>query len=187
MQNLISKLQAVLFYLSEPVSVDFLAKILEVKKEELMSSINELAENLQSGGLRLVIHNKDVSLVTAPEFSDIIEKIIKEERERDLSRAGIETLSIIAYKGPVSRKGIDYIRGVNSQFALRNLMLRGLVERKNSEHDERIMMYTVTVDTLRHLGLGNISELPEYDSVKGQLEVTEKENEGVEEDEIDNV
>jgi segregation and condensation protein B len=101
----------------------------------------------------------------------LIEKIIKEERERDLGRAGIETLAIIAYKGPVSKKEIEYIRGVNSQFALRNLLLRGLVERKASSWDERVIVYSITADALRHLGLGSITELPEYMDVRKQLEV----------------
>ena len=143
---------------------------------ELMKAVKELSQNLLTRGLRIVIHDDEITLVTAPEHSDTIEKIIKEERERELGRAGIETLSIIAYKGPVSRKEIDYVRGVNSQFALRNLMLRGLVERKNSEHDERIMMYNITGDTLRHLGLGEISELPEYNEVRGQLEINTEQN-----------
>ena len=181
-EKLVNKIEAILFYLAEPVSLDFLSKTLEIKKDELMNRIKELDELLKNRGLRTIIHNNEIALVTAPEFSGIIEKIAKEARERELGRAGIETLSIIAYKGPVSRKEVDYIRGVNSQFALRNLMLRGLVERKNSEQDERIMLYTVTNDTLRYLGLGHISELPEYDSVKQQLEV-ETENDDVEEDE----
>jgi len=174
--NLISKIEVILFYLAEPVSADFLAKTLEIKKTELMKAVKELSQNLLTRGLRIVIHDDEIILVTAPEYSGLIEKIIKEERERELGRAGIETLSIIAYKGPVSRKEIDYIRGVNSQFALRNLLLRGLVERKNSEHDERIMMYNITGDTLRHLGLGEISELPEYNETRQQLDVNAEQN-----------
>ena len=180
--QLTQKLEAVLFYLAEPVDVSFLAKTLEVKKEEVIRAIVELEASLEGRGIRLVHHNEQITLVTAPEYTETIEKIIKEERERDLGRAGIETLSIVAYKGPVSKKEIEYIRGVNSQFALRNLLLRGLVEKKGSEKDERVILYSVTADALRHLGLSRISDLPEYEESRKQMEVEEEEEEEKEND-----
>ncbi len=171
--ELVKQLEAVLFYLAEPVSINFLSKTLEVSKKEIESAIRELGTDLEKRGTRLVVHDGEVTLVTAPEFSGLIEKIVKEERERDLGRAGIETLAIIAYKGPVTKKEIEYIRGVNSQYALRNLLLRGLVQKKAATGDERMVIYTITGDTLRYLGLSNISELPEYEEIQKQLEVSE--------------
>ncbi|KND47584.1 MAG: segregation and condensation protein B [Parcubacteria bacterium C7867-006] len=182
--ELIKQIEAVLFYLAEPVKIDFLAKTLEVSKKEIEAGLKELEENLKNRGVRIVNHNDEIVLTTAPELAPLIEKIIKEERERDLGRAGIETLSIIAYKGPVSKKEIEYIRGVNSQFALRNLLLRGLVERKASTWDERVIVYSITADTLRYLGLSRIDELPEYGEVRKQLEIEEAEE--VEETENEN-
>lgn len=169
--ELIKQIEAVLFYLAEPVKIDFLAKTLEVSKKEIEAGLKELTDTLGERGVRIINHNDEVVLTTAPELGPLIEKIIKEERERDLGRAGIETLAIIAYKGPVSKKEIEYIRGVNSQFALRNLLLRGLVERKASSWDERVIVYSITADSLRHLGLGSITELPEYMDVRKELEV----------------
>jgi segregation and condensation protein B len=175
--NLENKIEAILFYTAEPVSISFLVKTLEIKKEEILEALENLSKSLDERGIRLLHNENEVSLVTAPEHSTLIEKLIKEERERDLGRAGIETLSIIAYKGPVTKKEIEYIRGVNSQYALRNLLLRGLVERKASQSDERMIVYNITTDTLRFLGLKNINELPEYDDVRKQLEVEETETE----------
>ena len=173
--DLIQKIEAILFYLAEPVSINFLVKTLEVSKKEIETTIGELGLSLEKRGLRIVYHDDDeVTLVTAPEHSQLIEKIVKEERERDLGRAGIETLSIIAYKGPVSKKEIEYIRGVNSQWVLRSLLLRGLVEKTNSHLDERVVVYSVTSDTLRHLGLSHITGLPEYEETKKQLEIAEQ-------------
>lgn len=169
-QKLTNQIEAVLFYLAEPVSVSFLAKLFLVEREEILHAIGELGLSMESRGLRLIFHDDEVTLGTAPETSHVIEKILREERERDLGRAGIETLTIVAYKGPISRREIEYIRGVNCQFALRTLLLRGLVQKKSSEKDERVMVYTITADTLRHLGLSHISELPNYESVKGELE-----------------
>lgn len=172
--DLTKKLEAVLFYLAEPVSLNFLSKTLEISKKELEKGLEDLSSSLAERGLRVVFHDNEVVLTTAPEFAETIEKIIKEERERDLGKAGIETLSIIAYKGPVSKKEIEYIRGVNSQYVLRNLLLRGLIEKKVDTKDERVIVYSVTSDTLRFLGLSKISDLPEYEETKRQLEVEEE-------------
>ncbi len=173
--ELIQKIEALLFYLAEPTSVSSLSKTLEVSKAEILDGLDELSRVLENRGLRIVQTEEEVVLTTAPEMASVIEKMIKEEREKDLGRAGIETLSIIAYKGPVSKKEIEYIRGVNSQYALRNLLLRGLVEKKNSAaEDSRVIMYTITLDTLRYLGLKSVSDLPEYGELQKQLEVAEE-------------
>ena len=173
--DLVQKIEAILFYLAEPVSLNFLAKTLEVSKKEVEEAVKELETCLESRGLKVVHHDGEIVLSTAPELSGTVEKIIKEERERDLGRAGIETLSIIAYKGPVSKKEIEYIRGVNSQYALRSLLLRGLVEKKESKTDERVILYTITGDALRYLGLQKIADLPEYDEQRKNLEIREEE------------
>jgi segregation and condensation protein B len=167
------QIEAILFYTAEPTKVSFLAKTLEVKNEEVNEALDKLSKSLESRGIKLVKHNEEVSLVTTPELSSLIEKLIKEERERDLGRAGIETLTIIAYKGPVTKKEIEYIRGVNSQYAIRNLLLRGLIERGVSKTDERMVVYNITSDTIRFLGINNVKDLPEYEEMKKQLEVSE--------------
>ena len=164
-----NKIEAILFYLAEPVEIAYLVKILGVSKDEIEKAIVELKESLLERGIRLVEHDNTISLVTAPALSDVIDMVIKNERERELGRAGIETLSIVAYKGPISRKEIEYIRGVNSQFALCNLLLRGLIEKQNKEGNDRVMLYTITMDTLLHLGLSSVTELPEYTAVHTEL------------------
>ena len=168
------QIEAILFYTAEPTKLSFLAKTLEVKLPLVEEALKNLTQSLVERGIRLVVHNEEASLVTAPELGELIEKIIKEERERDLGRAGIETLTIIAYKGPVTKKEIEYIRGVNSQYALRNLLLRGLIERGVSKEDERMVVYNITSDTIRFLGLNSISDLPEYQASREQLDVIEE-------------
>lgn len=170
--ELIKKLEAVIFYLAEPVKLSFLADTLGVSVEEMEHAVEELKNNLGERGVRVIRHDDEVVLSTAPELSETIEKIIKEEREKDLGRAGIETLSIIAYKGPVTKKEIEYIRGVNSQYALRNLLLRGLVEKKEAKGALRMVVYSITGDALRFLGLTSITELPEYEETRKSLEVS---------------
>ncbi len=170
MNELSKKIEAILFYSGEPVSLNSLSKILDEKKEKVLVAVQDLQQVLENRGVRLLEAGGEYSLVTAPDYSNLIEQMIKEERERDLGRAGVETLSIIAYKGPVTRREIDYIRGVNSQYALRNLLLRGLVERKASKDDERMLQYSITLETLRFLGLSKITDLPEYEQSKRELD-----------------
>ncbi|MES3004670.1 MAG: SMC-Scp complex subunit ScpB [Patescibacteria group bacterium] len=180
--ELINKIEAILFYSSEPVKASFLAKVLEVGETEILESLKLLEETLGSRGIRLLSHQNEVSLVTAPEYSSLIEAIVKEERERDLGKASLETLAIVAYKGPVTKKEIEYIRGVNSQYALRSLLLRGLVEKKGVEGDERMVGYTITADALRHLGLSKLEDLPEYTAVKQEIHNSLKNEETVAEE-----
>jgi segregation and condensation protein B len=173
------KIEAILFYTAEPVKVSFLAKTLEVKIDVVKSALENLSESLKDRGVKVLIHNEEVSLVTSPEHAELIEKIIKEERERELGRAGLETLTIVAYKGPISKKEVEYIRGVNSQYAIRNLLLRGLIERANGVDGK--VVYTVTSDTIRFLGLTKIADLPEYEVMSKNLEVPEETVEEIEE------
>lgn len=167
------EIEALLFYAAEPLSIDYLAKLLEIKKEEVYVGLKSLEQSVENRGIFLIEHNNEVSLVTSPEVSEIIEKMVQDEHNRDLGKASLETLAIVSYKGPVSRKEIEYIRGVNSQFAIRNLLLRGLIERKNKEGDERVILYNITLEALMHLGLKNIEELPEYEQINTKLEIKE--------------
>ncbi len=172
--NLEQQIEAILFYTAEPTKVSFLAKTLEVKSDEINEALVLLSKSLETRGIKLINHNDEVSLVTSPELAPLIERIIKEERERDLGKAGIETLTIIAYKGPVTKKEIEYIRGVNSQYAIRNLLLRGLIDRSVSKTDERMVVYNITSDTIRFLGIKSVKDLPEYEDMNKQLEVSEE-------------
>lgn len=169
------EIEAILFYLAEPVYYKYLSEMLEVSDEQIEESIDELEQNLNDRGICLIKHNDTISLTTSSDMSQIIDKIIREEREKDLGKASMETLAIIVYKGPVSRKEIEYIRGVNCQFALRTLLLRGLIEKNNKEGNERSFLYSITVDAMMHLGIKDISELPEYNNMRKNIEVINEE------------
>ena len=172
------KIEAILFYKGEPVSVKSLTKMFAIKESEALEALETLRNSLESRGLRLVTKDNSVTLGTAPEMSEVIEAARKEELSRDIGKAGLETLSIILYKGPVSRAEIDYVRGVNSSFILRNLMVRALIERETNPNDSRSFLYKPTFELLQFLGVTNIEELPEFEKVKAELEsFLEEENE----------
>lgn len=168
-------IEAILFYKNEPVLVSELSSMLDVTPVQIEEVLEDLEEVLSSRGIVLVRNRDELTLTTAPSVSTIIEKITKEELNKELSPASLETLSVIAYKGPVSRKEIEYIRGVNCSMSLRTLLLRGLIEKQSSKLDERIYLYTITMDTLSYLGIQSLSELPEYDRIRKELEVPKEE------------
>jgi segregation and condensation protein B len=82
---------------------------------------------------------------------------------KDLGKAGLETLSIVLYKGPISRADIDYVRGVNSAFILRNLSVRGLITKEDNK-------YKPTLDLISHLGIKHIDELPDKETILAELD-----------------
>lgn len=168
--NLPQQIEAILFWKAEPISIKKLASILTTDESAIKKGIVDLAEMLRGRGITLVQTDTEVTLGTATEFAPLIEQLTKDELVRDLGKAGLETLSIILYQGPLSRADIDYIRGVNSQFIIRNLLVRGLVERIENPTDARSYMYKSSIELLSHLGLSSISELPEYTSVRQDIE-----------------
>ena len=95
---------------------------------------------------------------------------MKDELKGDLSPASLETLAIIAYFGPVPRSRIDFLRGVNSSFTLRNLLIRGLVDRAPNPSRPNQFLYAASFETLRHLGVSSREELPEFSAIHEKLE-----------------
>ena len=168
--NLSAKLEAILFWKAEPISLKKLASLLNTDVQDIKNGLVELENALKGRGLTLVQTDDEVMLGTSKELSSLIEQLTKEELTRDLGKAGLETLSIILYQGPISRADIDYIRGVNSQFIVRNLLIRGLVNRVDNPKDARSFLYKTSLELLSHLGIGKIEELPEYEQVRKDIE-----------------
>lgn len=172
--NLEKAIESALFFKGEPVSVKNLEKLLEKSREEIENALKNLDESLKNRGIVLVRNEDEVTLATSPDTSAIIEKITKEELARDLGKAGLETLSIVLYHSPVARRDIDYIRGVNSNFILRNLLIRGLVEKVSNPEDQRSYLYKPTLSLLSFLGIKSITDLPEYKDVRSELEAVQE-------------
>jgi segregation and condensation protein B len=172
--NLEMNIEAVLFYKTEPMKKSALAELFSVSLPEIETALLTLNESLATHAMRIVITDTSVQLVTAPEVADIIEHVRKEELSTDIGKAGAETLAIILYRGPLSRVEIDRIRGVNSAFILRNLLIRGLIERRPHPTDSRSFMYAITPSLLNHLGIQNREAMPEFPEIMNSLDAFEK-------------
>jgi|SRR3989344_480259 len=168
-----AKIEAVLFFKNEPITVTALSRMLGEKSDAVEKALANLETTLADRGVTLMRkegREESVALVTSAEASNLIETITREELSRDLSKVGLETLTIILYRGPITRSQIDYIRGVNSTFTLRNLLVRGLIEKETSEKDARSFLYRPTFELLQYLGLKNVRDLPEYEQVESAVE-----------------
>ena len=172
--SLINNVEAVLFYKTEPFDFVALAKFLEVPEIEVREACAKLAEAKQTSGLRLIMTDRAVQLVSASEQSGVIEKLRKDELSQDIGKAGAETLSIILYRGPLSRAEVDRIRGINSTFIIRNLLVRGLIERRDNPHDSRSFDYAGTPELFQHLGITQKEELPDFGAVMNAIDTFEK-------------
>ena len=170
--NLESKIEAILFFKNEPISLNKLALLLKVSKEEIGEAVVSLQHSLEGRGIVLLRKEDEISLGTNPEVSNLIEHLQKEELNKELSKASLETLSIVMYKNGVSRAEIDYIRGVNSSFILRGLSVRGLVDKTVDPKDSRRFIYKPSFDLLSYMGIKSTEELPEYGEVNNLIETS---------------
>ncbi|NCO44917.1 SMC-Scp complex subunit ScpB, partial [Candidatus Wolfebacteria bacterium] len=157
-KNITAEIEAFLFVYGEPLEVKKISKMLsrplsggqakgeKVSEAEVKEAVSELQKKYsEGGGLNLIFSDspagQKVQLATKSEFAPLMEEFIKDEFKEDLTPASLETLSLIAYLGPISRAQIDYYRGVNSSFILRNLLMRGLVERYTDPQRANVYFY----------------------------------------------
>lgn len=193
--NLEKQIEAVLFWKGEPITIKKLAQIFSKTEEEISVALNSLETKISDRGIIIVRKEDEITLGTSKDTGDIIEKLTKEELVKDLGKAGLETLSIVIYQGPISRAEIDYIRGVQSTFILRNLLIRGLVEKVTNPNDQRSFLYKPSFELLSYMGISKIEDMPEFAEAKkaiedfknaelpkeAQEEKTENQNEEIEE------
>ncbi len=169
----VAALEALLFYYGEPMTVPRIAKLLRLSEPECEQVISAWTERLVADGergLTVVRRGNEVQLATKPEFHSVGEAIIREEFREALTPAGLETLSIVAYLGPVLRSTIDYVRGVNSSFTVRNLLMRGLIDRSPDPERGHAFRYFVSFDFLTHMGIAHVEDLPEYERYRQVLQ-----------------
>ena len=166
-EKLKSIVESLLFVSGEPLSVAKIAKITEVPAEEVESCITLLQSEYADAkrGIMIMRKENEVQMATDPENAAVIDKLVKSEIQENLSRAGLEVLSIIAYRGPITRVEVEAIRGVNCSFTVRSLMMRGLLERIENPKDNRGYLYKISFDFLKKLGIDSVEKLPDYETL----------------------
>jgi segregation and condensation protein B len=161
--SLKSKIESLLFITTRPLSVNRIAEIVEGDKAEVKTELEKLfvEYNQPDRGVNLQKIDNDYQLITNAENSQMVAEFLKEEITGELTPASLETLTVIAYRGPITRAELELIRGVNCSIILRNLLIRGLIEEIDDKKN-MVEKYQITFDFLKHLGLTEASQLPEY-------------------------
>lgn len=163
-QQLTLIIEGLLFVGAEPVTVDHLAAVIECPVEQVEVALQQLKESCQNRGIRLQRQGKKVQLVSAPEVTDYIERFLGLTASARLSTPALETLTIIAYRQPITRPEIEAIRGVNSDGVLRTLLSKGLVEEVGRlDSVGHPSLFGTTFEFLRYFGLEDIKDLPELE------------------------
>jgi len=162
-----SAIESILFYYGEPISLVKLAKILDLDESSAQDLISELQTEYKTkeSGLAIIQNGNMFQMATNAQNAEYLKSLISEDMREELTPAALETISIIAYRGPMTRSEIDFIRGVNSSFIIRNLLIRGLIERSVNKKDSRSYVYVLSFNFIKLLGLDKIEDLPDFENL----------------------
>ncbi len=165
-KSLKSGIEALLFASGESLTAKDLSIYLEEELKIVENTIQEMIEeyDMQERGIKLISIKGSYQLVTKPENSNFIQKLLKKSKRQSLSQASLESLSIIAYQQPITRIDIDEIRGVKSESALQRLLERDLIKEVGRlEVPGRPILYGTTEEFLRQFGIKDLNQLPSLD------------------------
>ena len=158
-----NKIEALLFVSHKPLAISELAKLVDVKKDEVSEILAELKNEYaqKAGGIELIELEDKYQLATASVAADSVSKFLKTEVTGELTKPSLEALTIIAYRGPISKVELELIRGVNCSMILRNLLMRGLIESREDKV-KATFVYQITMDFMKFLGIDSVNDLPDF-------------------------
>lgn len=173
--NIIARLEAMLFASGEPVEAARLAEVLELDVENITKMLGHLGDTYdeKNSGICLIRINGKYQLCTREEYSDDVRKLLEIKKNTPLSQAAFEVLAIVAYNKTVTKSFIEQIRGVDCSGSIANLVQKGLIEEKGRlDLPGRPLVYGTTDRFLRCFSLNSLEDLPDLP----KPEETEKEN-----------
>jgi segregation and condensation protein B len=160
-----SAVQCMLFVSTEPLTAAQMATVAEVDEPAIEEAVHELILDIGQSGLQIERIAGGYQLSTRPEFSEVCQKILLPQNQK-LSKPALETLAVVAYRQPVTQPEVEAIRGVSVDGVMKTLINRGLV--KECGHKQtagRPRLYATTPKFLEHLGLDDLADLPDVDSL----------------------
>jgi len=169
-----SQIESILFVAGKPLALKDLARFCASGKAEVEVVLEDLKNkyNHEENGINIIVAGSEVQLVSNPKNKNIVESLVKEEVYSELTQPQLEALTIIAYRGPITKLELETIRGVNCSLILRNLLIKDLIsveEDKVIDHNR----YRVTSKLLKHLGINEVEQLPDYDKLSKSESLTE--------------
>lgn len=167
LQNLKSIIESLLFITHRPLSIKEICKITKSSLTNIKQSLNELINEYadKNKGISIIKNEQEFQMVTNPNNGLVVKEFLKQEISGELTPASLETLSIIAYRSPISKQELEQIRGVNCSVILRHLLIKGLV----IEQDKEKQVYNVSLDFIRYLGINDLKDLPDYKRLNKEI------------------
>jgi len=180
-------IESLLFISGRSLSVNKMAEILQQDRKEVTAAADNLMQEYDSAerGIRIQKAGQSYQMASHAQAAGVIKEFVKSEQSGELTKPSLETLTIIAYRGPITKAELEQIRGVNCSLIIRNLLIKGLVEATESR-EKMTTVYNITLDFLKFLGLDTVTELPDFqrlnsdESLRKLLEgkITEPESTG---------
>jgi len=177
-KELKSNIESLLFIANRPIDKKEIAKNMNKKVDDLEEIFNELIEEYKKPdrGINIINNGQSLQMATNPQNSEYVQKFLKTEVCQELTPASLETLSIIAYRGPLTKLDLEKIRGVNCSIIIRHLLIKGLITEKVvnkvRSNEEQIdcdnNIYSVSLDFIKHLGINDVQELPDYEKLNNR-------------------
>lgn len=164
--SLESKIESLLFVSGKPLSVKKIAELIKAESDKVKDALENLMKkhNTADAGINILKNSQSYQMATGPANRKLVQDFLKDEMTGELTKPSLETLTIIAYRGPITKPEIEQIRGVNCSLILRNLLIRGLVEAEENKKEMKIY-YNVTFDFMRYLGITDVQGLPDYEKL----------------------
>lgn len=172
MENLENIIESVVFVAGEPVLVSDLCLKFDVKQKEVEKAIENLKKKYdEKSGIQILYFNNKIQFSSNPKYVDFVTSVLNPIRQRNLTKATLETIAIIAYKQPVTRLEIEEIRGVNSDYAINILLEHKLIEIVGKKDTVgKPSLFGTTDEFLKRFDISSISDLPKYEDLMAQIE-----------------
>lgn len=164
-RELKSIIEALMFIWGDPLSLDDFSEILQLDKKSIRNILHEMIDEFDYNrrGIRIIQFGDNYQMATRTEHYEWIKKLYEPKPKKSLSNAALETLSIIAYKQPITKSQIEAIRGVRCDKVIESLIERGIIEEKGKlDRTGRPIIYGTTDEFLRYFGLKKVEELPNF-------------------------
>lgn len=173
MNELTSKIESLLFVSNKPLTLKQLVKFTGAAEPQVSKALEELGNMRVNTGIVLLNAADGYQLATNSVNSEAVKDFLNADLRESLTEATVEVLAIIAYRQPISKAEIESIRGVNSQYSLRALLMRGLIEKIPNPSDARGSLYQITTEFLQQMGIKSVADLPDFAELVSKIQLPE--------------
>ena len=171
-EKLINVLEAILFASGKEVEIDFLLEKLQISRVAFEKALKSLQDKYSGDcGINVIKFKNKLQFATNPKYIDDVAEVLNPIREKELTKAMLETLSIIAYKQPITRLEIEEIRGVDCTYAVQTLSKMNMIEVVGKKDAVgKPLLFGTTDEFLKRFSLSDLSDLPSFESMTDRIQ-----------------